>query len=242
MHIPSLVLMKKCILLCLWRGYITWRFNLNKKKKRLLLQTKSIALCWTSSYQHINCNFALFALTSSSMCFQSLAHPLCWNQDNYQWIQGGAQNKHLQKCSFGRHPTRIKQNSIPGVLLLEQLFWDLMLGRFLFTSSEWQDPNPFVSILTKLSLHFHHPIGWRTNSCKSFFTIFPLKFFKPMSPENSPVKNFRVIHAKDLNLDMCTWKDSAEHRRVRLYPCHTLQSQETGAVPKVSFLWDFKLH
>lgn len=46
-----------------------------------------------------------------------------------------------------------------GVMLLEQLLWGfMMLGRFLLTSSEWQDPIPFVSILTKLSLHFHHPI------------------------------------------------------------------------------------
>lgn len=112
MHIPSLVLMKKCILLCQWRGYITWRFNLNQQK-RLLLQTKSIALCWTSSYQHINCNFALFALTSSCLCFQSLAHPLCWNKHNCQWVQGGAQHKHLPKCSSERHPTCIKQNFIP---------------------------------------------------------------------------------------------------------------------------------
>lgn len=178
--------MKKCILLCLWRGYITWRVNLNQQKKTAVTNKINCTLL-NFFYQCINCNFALFALTSSCLCFQSLAHLLCWNQDNCQWVEGGVQNKHLQKSSSERHPACIKQNFIPTCLAesqcheLEQLLWRLMmLRRFFFTSTKWQDPNPFISILTKLSLHFHH-YRMEDKFLQIFFYYFPSwVLFKPM--------------------------------------------------------------
>lgn len=159
------------------------KIQFKSTKKRLLLQTKSIALCWTSFYQHINCNFALFALTSSCLCFQNLAHSFCEAKTT------GSEYREKPKISTYKNPllrgTRQVSNRIwpqyakqrAGISCWKQLLWGLIiLGRFLFTTSSQQDPNPIIPILTKMSLHFHYAIGWRTNSCKSFFIIFPLGF------------------------------------------------------------------